>query len=376
MRRLVAGLAAVAALIGSAGCGSSPSQNGATDASPRLNGTQLAQFKTIEAEGAAPKAFPPLPKSPPAAQGKFVVLISCALSAEGCAQVNTGLKAAAQAIGWRELTIDTGDDPSKVLTAFEQAQNLHPDGIVVNAIDVSQIKGPIATIRALGIPVVSIGCGMLDNTTNANPPADGPNHEVVSDVATQGRALAANIALESEGAGHVLVVSLPSFAVLKKREDAFRAVMSQCAGCKISKTIVTTIAALNTTLGPQVKASLQADPTIKYVWAAFGGAGTVVETAIQQLGRPDIHVWTHDGTAQNLASLRDGGVEAADAISPLPWLGWSALDNLNRVFNNESPVDNDHIPATLVTKDEATLWMNGHTGGVDYAQAYKTAWGK
>lgn len=373
MKRVLVGIAAVAALAGAAGCGSSSSDD-ASGASSGGASADLAPFKAIQAEGAPPKAFPTFPATKAAPKGKFVVLISCALSAEGCAQVNKGTKAAAKAIGWRELTIDTNGDPSKVLTAFEQAHNLKADGIVVNAIDVSQIQGPIAKARARGVPVVCIGCGMLNNTTNANPPATGPNHEVVTDVLTQGRALSANMVLASEGKAHVLVVSLPSFAVLKTREKGFRAVMAQCKECKISKTITTTVDALNTTLGPQIKAALQADPKIKYVWAAFGGAGTVAENAIMQLGRSDVHVWTHDGAAQNLASLAGGGVEAADAISPLPWVGWAALDNLSRIFNGDKPVVNDHVPATLVLKDQASSWMNGKTGGIDYAAGYQKIW--
>lgn len=369
-KRALVGAVAVVALA-AAGCGSSSSDSASSSAS--ASSFDPGPFEKIVAQGAAPTAFPSLPESPPVAKGKFVVNITCSLAAEGCAEADRGAKAAAKALGWRELTIDTAGDPTKIVTAFSQAANLHADGIMLNSLDPSQVHGPVAAARKRGVPVVCMGCGILK--TNKNPPPDSVNHEVISPGVLQGQIEGASLVLASKGKARILVLSAPEFAAIRDREAGARKVFSMCAGCTVAKTIKLTVADLATTLPAKVKAALQADPKIQYVWVGFDAGATVVNTAVQQLGRSDVHTWSNDGLAQNLASMKEGGPQAGDVTQPLRWKAWAVMDNLNRIFNKQDPVEDDQVPAVLITKDNVDDWTDGKTGDLDYEAEYKKLWG-
>jgi len=377
-KRGVVGFIVLVALV-AAGCGSSDSSSTSSSTSSKSAATESSgfdpkTFEAIEAKGAPPAAFPQLPASPPVAKGKFVVNITCSLAAEGCAEADRGAHAAADALGWKLLTIDTGGDPAKILSAFEQAKNLHADGIMLNSLDPSQVKEPVADARKRGVPVVCMGCGILKS--NVDPPEDSVNHEVISPGVLQGQIEGAGLVLGTNGKARILVLSAPEFASIRDREQGAREVFEMCPDCTVAKTIKLTVADLATSLPAKIKAALQADPKINAVWVGFDAGAMVANTAIEQLGKGDeVQVWSNDGLQQNLGVIKAGGPQKGSVTQPLRWKGWAVMDNLNRLFNDEAPVEDDQIPAVLITEDNVDEWSDGKTGSLDYQGAYRKLWG-
>jgi ribose transport system substrate-binding protein len=336
-------------------------------------GFDPAPFQAIvDSSGAEPTAFPELPAGPPAATGKSIVHINCPMAAEGCKAVDDGVVAAAKALGWKELTIDTGGDPKKVISAFDQAINTKADGIIVNSLPPAQIDGPVAKARAAGIPVVCVGCGALKD--NAAPTETGVNHDVTSLTEAQGSVAAAQAVLDTEGQAKVLILSLPDFVSVYEREQAAAAVFEQCQDCEVAKTIKMTVADLATTLPTQIKSALQADPDINVIYVGFDAGAQVANVAIQQLGRDDVFTYSGDGLRANVAEVAKGGIQKVDANQPLAWMAWAGVDNLNRIFGGQAPLVDDMVPVVLLTEANAAGWMDGKVP-VDYEGGYKALWG-
>lgn len=352
---------------------SSEATSGEAPSSAASGGFDPAPFQAIvDASGTEPTAFPELPAGPPAATDKSIVHINCPMAAEGCKAVDDGVVSAAKALGWKELTIDTGGDPKKVISAFDQAINTKADGIIVNSLPPAQIDGPVKKAREAGIPVVCVGCGALKD--NANPTETGVNHDVTSLTEAQGSVGAAQAVLDNDGQARVLMLSLPDFVSVYEREQAAAAVFEQCQDCEIAKTIKMTVADLATTLPTQIKSALQADPDINAIYVGFDAGAQVANTAIQQLGRDDVFTYSGDGLQANVAEVASGGIQKVDANQPLAWMAWAGVDNLNRIFGGQAPLVDDMVPVVLLTEENAAAWTDGKVP-IDYQSGYKALWG-
>jgi ribose transport system substrate-binding protein len=352
--------------IGVGGCGAA--------SAPSSAGFNPAPFEKILA-GHTQAVFPPLPPSPPAARHKFVVSIECDLAAQGCSESAEGVDAAAKALGWRVLTIDTHSDPDLTIAAFQQAQQLHANGLTLDSLPAGVLTAPVAAARARGVPVACIGCGPFPEN-NSDLAKGRVSHQELTYGFEQGEVDAADLVLASHGTAQILMTHLLDFPIVRQHELGALKVFSMCGGCKVVTTINHDIADLSSgQFATEVKAALQTHPAIHYVFIGYGAGATAANTAIQQLGLTDVHTWTSDGLPENLASIDSGGAEAAETVQPLGWLAYARMDDLNRAFNGKPMLKDDHVPFVLVTRTNVRSWIDGRTGGINYAADYARMWG-
>ena len=84
-----------------------------------------------------------------------------------------------------------------------------------------------------------------------------------------------------------------------------------------------------------------------------------------------MHVAGYEGDPQALAAIK-GGDQTATIADPAEWMGWEAIDELNRAFTNEPPVSG-RIPFKLITKKNVPD-TRGWLGDVNFPQIYKALW--
>lgn len=365
MRRLaLLGVLGAVALVG-AGCGddestSSDSGSSSGEAVP----AELAKL-VEEAEGTITE-WPGPTEGPVAEEGKSIVSIPCARVAYGCARIDDGVKAAGEVLGWDVLSIDPQGDPQKANEAVEQAIKMDADGIVVGALDPELLKTSIANARAAGIPVV-------DPVAAREPSDTGINHDVEIDGTRQGEILGAYIATASDGQAKVGIMDDEEFPHQALRTGGIESSLDQCSGCEIVGQENFVVSEIGTKLGPKSQAFVQANPDIDWLSVAFDAAAADVVIANQQAGARDVKIVSMDGNPQNLDFIEQGQQQATVA-APLDWAGWAAVDNLNRIFNGEEPVEDDGIPSRLVTPDNIADFRENGFGPVDYEEQYTELW--
>jgi ribose transport system substrate-binding protein len=105
--------------------------------------------------------------------------------------------------------------------------------------------------------------------------------------------------------------------------------------------------------------------------AITGGVGA----AVQSSGRsPQILKMGGEGQPANMDLMREGRQQDAGVGYPPDWEGWSAMDGLNRMFNDEEPVSSG-IGLQLFDKDHNMPASGGYKPPVDFRAAYRKAWG-
>jgi ribose transport system substrate-binding protein len=258
---------------------------------------------------------------------------------------------------------------------MQQATNLKPDAILITGLPKEQATGPIADARKAGIPVFCVACGFQEAA--ASPPTKtGLTYEVSWDFGLQGKITAAQIVLDSKGTANVLMTSDPEFSSTRDRNAEASKVFSDCSGCKVSKTLTFNAADVATSLPAEMKAALQADPSIDYVWNPYDDPAMVANNAILQLGnKGKVFTTGVDANAPNVENIQSGGPQIGDNVVPLSWTAYAEIDNVNRYLNHAPMLTDNHIPYVLVTKTNAAGWANFGTGDVDVDAGYKALWG-
>lgn len=383
MRRwcLIAALALATAAF-AAGCGSSDDSSSDTTAAggaattsgsadsgstTSTGGGDMAALQRIvdEARGTTTTWPGPL-TSPPARRGVFVFSIPCAKVAEGCARQDTGVAAAARALGWRYATVDPGGVPDRQNAAVQQAINAGANVIILHAIDPSIVSGPLASARAKGITVICAACE-TDNTRDISG-------QVTFDPQKQGVILGAYLATASDGKANFVAFNDPEYPVVTRRWAGFQDSLRGCPDCKMlaeSKFLATDI---GTTLGTRAQAVLQSNPSADWAYVAFDSAATPIIQTAAQAGAQPVKVISYDGGRANIGFVRDGRQDA-DVGGALEWVGWAAVDDANRLLNRAPPVENPHVPSKLITRDNAAQYADtGFQGDLDYAAKYEQLW--
>jgi ribose transport system substrate-binding protein len=381
------GLVLVAAVV-VAGCGSSSSDSSSGEASTSTteekaeenpssgegteSGTDLAA-----AQAATKKAMEDITEwtgpesSPPISADKSIVVIPCAMAAEGCKRQAEGFLEAAKVAGWKTKLIDPAGDPTKMNAAIEQAITLHADGIFLVSVDPKSVSGPLAEARKDGIAVVASGTG----GPQSQPSPTGLNHEVSLHGTEQGEILGNYIVADSEGKANVAIFETSESATVAERVEGTKKILEGCSECTISEETNAPVTSLGTELTTRAKALVQAHPEIEYIWAGFDGAATNVVEAVTEAGLAEkVHVVSFNGDAQNLEFIRKGQAQTADVGEGCEWAGWAGVDSMNRVFNEEEPPADDGVPSKLLTAENLPPQGEKFEGEYDFRKKYEELW--
>jgi ribose transport system substrate-binding protein len=321
--------------------------------------------------------------SRPAAKNESVFIISAGQASISSSIPADAAQAAAQAIGWKATILDGKLEPSTYGGLVDQAIADGANGIILDAVDCDQVKGPLEQAKAKHIAVVPLyAFDCNDPTEDSGPPLFSavpntnnlPDKELGAFSESYGRGQADYIIAKTKNKARVLVLNDPEFTVLKYTAAGFDDQIAHSGGSKVVATLNFLAADLGSKLQQEIQAELLKYPSINWIKSPYTYAtelGVVPALASQPKGKYD--VMGGEGFQPELADIAAGTVTGAMAISS-QWVGWSAVDAMNSVFTHKRTypsgigwelIDSAHnLPANdiLVPKQ-------------NYEAAYEKAWG-
>jgi ribose transport system substrate-binding protein len=387
MVRTVSAWVCVAALVSAlSACGSSEDSSSAADAkASTATSNSWAQGFLTKAYTGTDGVLPS--SSPPAAQGKTVWILSCSQSAPGCAIPAAAAAEAAKAIGWKAKVLDGKFDPTVWNKLIRSAAAAKPDGLILDAVDCAAVQASLTAAKQAGVKVFgfySFDCN--DTYTKGQSSFDGelsfaPWNGYGDFVENQfARTQAAYAIAKTGGSANVIQFYETDVAVAHHIGDGYARWIATCKGCKSWKVPFTGADLVSGKLQAKAAAALSKYPTANVVAAPYDatillGIGPAVAAA-RASGRK-LLLTGGEGLGPNIA-LIEKGVQDFAAGLPAAWVGWAAIDGLNRVFNGKPQVGeglgNQAIDKThnLPTK---TAFYDGNTKSQDYRAVYRKLWG-
>jgi ribose transport system substrate-binding protein len=375
MRRGVRGVVLVGACVLAAsvatGCGSS-SKSGSSTTAAKSGGTDYAAVVKKYLVPNPPDWQGPTSAPKPAAK-KTIAVVSAAEVLEGAHRQVVGALAAAKVLGWDAYLCDGKGDPNQQNLCTQQAIQKGVDGIFWSGIDPSVVRQGADAAGKAGIPIVT---GYNYGQASSKPPAGiskGVIADISSDQCAAGQALAAYMFANTKGKPKVAMINDPEFPIVQLRTKCTTQALKDGGADILSTTNIR--GADVATKGPGLGSSIvQAKPkgTIDWIYAPYDAAALFISQGLTSTGRDDVKIVSFDANKANLDIIRKGGVEVADATSPLEWMGWAAMDEFNRFYHKAPVAQKYGLPVQILTKDN----VDSPQSGADYAAEFTKIWGK
>lgn len=319
------------------------------------------------AEARQPLAKWPGPTSSPAAQkGKTVYVVTCSSQGIGCVRAGNGVKEAGELLGWTVRVIDGKGDPGTWNGAIQAAIAAGANGIVLDAVPPALVGDALEKAKQAKIAIVSV--------FNPIPDAQSPVFAFVRpDHVAQGRLMADWVAANSDGKGQIILVEDREFPELRQRVVGFESEIAKCGGCKIVARVDSTIGTMAQRLPGAVSAELSRQAGATYLVAQFDSQAFFAGEGVRQSGKTgQIKVAGYEGDPQTIDAIRNG-TQAASIADPAEWMGWQAVDELNRAFAGAPPA-NTPVAYRLIDKANAPD-TKGWMGDVDFRAEFRRLWG-
>ena len=357
-RRLVLAVAACSMVV--AACSddesSSDTTQAASDTTTAVSDTTAAAGDSIAAERVAaflkPVAALPLNAPVKVEAGKKLFYVQCSVPV--CAEIATGIEAAAKAAGWEFETASHQDTPETVASAFDAAIAAEPDVVLTSGNPREWFASQLATMKEKEIPVVAW------SMPETYEPGDGVSVNLLTndDYYFYGVLMADYASLNSANK-NILFVGLPTFPVLSTVQQGFEdEIAVVCPDCKVDVTEVA-VTDLGTNLPGIVVSKLQANPDLDHIVYAFGGMLFGVPEAIEGAGLSDqATAISQAGGPLNFSFIAAGQHQVAEVALASELMGWRAVDAAARILAGEGPGRAD-TPALAVIEGHPDILSGG-----------------
>ena len=336
------------------------------------NTTSSAQIAAATAEVLAAMKTPtginqtvPLKTKP--AKGKTIVFIQCDLAS--CADIGSGIKAGANALGWnyKQLSYQNAN-PTTLVTAMQQALAYHPTAVSFSGQPQSLWASEIPAYQmahAIIIPVV-IGPNPVSKTVPVN----------IGDFTAGGTSLGNWFIKDSKGKGHALIVDIPAFPVLTEyKTGAIAAIKKNCPACVVSSFEGTLPEVGGGTLVPDIVAALQKDPSIKYLLLTDDIFYSSLPSALKAAGLTGIKIAGGQPEGSDLQNIVNG-TESAGVLISNPILGWEVVDSVARYLEHMriAPLDGGTQQQLLTSANVKSFNLKYYITPRNYPSLFKKLW--
>lgn len=386
MRSQILSVAAAGLLIAAltAACGSGSEAGGGGSG----NADDLASAQAALKEGYGGTDGDVPSKGPAAAKGKDLWIVSCGQAAEGCSTPGAAAADAVKAIGWTSTTCDGKLNPTTYGECVRSATAAKPDGILLISVSCDVVQEPLKAAKAAGIKIYGIDSFDCDEG-GGKPLFDGDityhGYTSIKDRYLNGigPAMANYLIAKHDGAPKTLLLREDDQQAPKYIADGIEKVLDDCAACKTYTLKISLQDFADGSFSSKVSAALVQHPDVNAVAAPYDATVSLgVGQAVLKAGRP-ITLTSMEGLASSIALIRKG-TQTMDAGSPAGWVGWAAIDGLNRIFAGQPDVDSG-IGLQTIDKDH-NLPPEGeaYDGNVgpdgkplqDYKAIYTQSWGR
>ena len=292
------------------------------------------------------------------------------------------IREAGTKIGWRVKIVDGQFNPSEESNGIRAAVADHADAIVVIAGDCPNTETALEEAKKAGVILYA------DFSVDCNEAGAGPKlfdgHASFDAAGTPYGAYLKTIhdavvvdwvTSKTNGTGHVLLVDETDLPNAQIEAAGYKALFPKvCPGCKVSDVQFTGQDLISGNLKNLVAAALTRDPTINVVVAPYDAAITIgVGAAVQQQAGRHILVTGYEGLSANIAQIKAGGPDNLATGFPSQWVGWSTVDELNRIFNKQ-PVVDEGMGYQAIDKDHnlpaATSFYDGNVDAAGKPRQY------
>lgn len=372
-----ASLTAITAL---AACGSSDSSEpGSSTASGSSDGVSADVTAAVKADYAGTNEQPPA-EGPAPAKGVNLWVITCSAQAPGCQAPAAKAVEAGKLLGWKVTVGDgnfgIGDGYN---TAIRQALAAGADAIDLIGIQCSAAQASLQQAKTAGIPV--IGTTSFDDCSTplfaATTQMNSAHPELEDWLKAYGAAKANWLIEATGGKAKVITSSMANNLTANLPQEGFDAELrANCPDCTIVDTVKFTDQDLSTggykqKFATSVVAHPEADSVVA-VLDTFVLAANMPAT-IASAGRK-ITLVGGEGLAPVTEMVRGGQVGAQTAWDN-GWLGYAAVDTVNRVLNKQPSIPQGFGWQTVDSTHNLPAKGATFAAPVDYVSAYKKLWG-
>jgi ribose transport system substrate-binding protein len=379
-RTVAAALLVMASGIALSACGSGSSTN-ATSSTTGAGGSKTSTLAGVPSLEELYKGTeePPPTEGPAAAKGKSIVWISCGQVAEGCAAPSAAAGEAAKDLGWSFKLLDAKFGAGGAFgAAIRQAIVLKPDAIVILAINCDAAQQPMQEAKDAGIPVLGVlnkDCDAKLQPIQMIPNSTSPT---TADFWTNyGAQKAAYIIHKTDGKAKVIDMWLSD--ALTEIHDGFTGMLKKCEDCEVvgdlpflapeqapggplTQRFTTTLAR-----HPDANAfTISAD-------APLIGSGLAAKMNSMPSAKKLVSV-AGEGSGYGMDLLRKDGVPTAENGYDNAWLGYAAMDSINRVFAN-TPAVAEGFGSRIVDRENNMTAEGPYASPIDFKSAYRKVWG-
>jgi ribose transport system substrate-binding protein len=317
--------------------------------------------------------------SPTPVPGKSIAIVSLTELSSTIHLLTSQAEEAARAMGWQTTVIDGAITTQGWNRAVRAATSKGVDAIVLAAIECAPVRAALEAAKANGIVIFGvIGADCDDPSVGGEALFDGfeaggkSTDAVLNDTA---RMRADWLIAAADGKATTLTMDETDYVAVQRLNKATNDWMAEHCGECSSVSVNFVLADVGTPFKNKVQSGLLRNPGTNSVAFPYdvlltlgGGAA-----AVQGAGR-ELNVMGGECGPPNLELIRQGTQDACVG-TPYGWLGWAAIDGLNRVFQGEATVDSG-AGVQLVDEDHNMPDDNVYDGpGIDYKSAYKQAWG-
>jgi ribose transport system substrate-binding protein len=264
-------------------------------------------------------------------KGIKLAVVPCSEAFAGCEEAAVGVQDVAKRLGW-SVTMYNGDGtPSGMNDAMQQAVTSGANAIITGAVNPAFITSGLAAAAAAGIPVGSA-------TEGVAPSPGGYKYDIGPNYLTLGEMDGDYIIANSNGKAVFVPWNDEEYSSVTDFVNATTATVKKCTTCTVLPTQQFVGANVSVTgLGATVVDFLQTNPTVDYMVAGYDPAAAVMVPAIDSAGlQGRVKIASVIGAAQNLAYVKAGNVQTADAGFDNSYIGYMAVYQMVRLL--------DHMP--------------------------------
>jgi ribose transport system substrate-binding protein len=366
-------LASLALVTACSTSSSESSDSGSENTGSTSATVEAAKASTAKLTDATGPVSLPMPTEAIDPGDKKIMVVSCALAAVGCKNLSDHVLAAADAIGWSDVTLrDTESSPAKGSGYIQQAVQEGYDGIVLVSMVPETMEAAVNQAFAAGIPMTCVECD------TQSPALQKEVMDVTEGGFEPGQALGDWIIAQSDGQAKVIALLDKYYPIVQNRiRGVAEKIKSSCPDCTYKEVGIST--AESTQPGPPTWSStLSGNPkgTFDYAVAPYDTILSPMANTARQTNRTELSIASFDLSVPGLQAIQQGSPTAVDAVPPLEYMGWASIDLVARVLAGKKPWTATDLPVRLATQENYQDFPNGYwEPNFDFKAKFQALWG-
>lgn len=341
MKKILALILSLCMVVALCACGGS-SAPAATETAK----TEAAPAESTEAAGAAVDAAATTLGD---LSGKTIALSSQHLGNQFNQGILSGVTEQAKKYGFKLVTANAQSDTAQQVADLENFVQMGVDAIIIGGGEGAAFENVMKQMDEKGIPCITVD--MASALADCN---------ICSDNFNGGEQMCLAVKNMLGAKGNILICDTPGWTSLEIRCAMLEAVVSFCPEMKIVDTIsIGTEDAVNN-YQKEVKAYLQGNPDIQWIFCDWGLAAVGAAQAVRELGmQNDIIISCVDADQVVLEEMRLDDSPLKVVVGQYPdELGAGAVDLAATALSGGTLPTEAYAPIILITKENPEQWFS------------------